>query len=145
MLMALLMFVKWWNFTTNKKFSYIINIYFIFQKIWIRFIMISKIKLYFFSNKFKVAIFYMFNVGIIIIILKIYSLQITFFLRIFYLKFFTKKTLHFFLEFALFLSFFFQTRIVKLKKIKTIKTCWLWRGEGGGRGEGSNYIYFKVM
>jgi hypothetical protein len=144
MLMALLMFVKWWNFTTNKTLSYIINFYFIFQKNWIRFIMISKIKLYFFSNKFEVGIFYMFNVGIIRIILKFYSLGITFFLRIFYLKFFTKKNLHFFLEFALFLSFF-PNKNCQVKKNQNQKNMLVVEGEGGGGGGGFNYIYFKVM
>jgi hypothetical protein len=28
MLMALLMFVKWWKFTTKEKINYIINVYF---------------------------------------------------------------------------------------------------------------------
>jgi hypothetical protein len=39
-----------------------------FQKNWIRFMMISKIK---FSNKFDVGIFYVFNIGIIIINFKL--------------------------------------------------------------------------
>jgi len=32
MLMALLMFAKWWKFTTKETFSYIINIYFKISK-----------------------------------------------------------------------------------------------------------------
>jgi hypothetical protein len=54
MLMVILMFAKWWKFIT-KKLNYIINIYFKF------------------SNKFDIIIFYVFNVGIIVIIfLKIF-------------------------------------------------------------------------
>jgi hypothetical protein len=30
--MALFMFAKWWKFTTEKTFNYIINIYFIISK-----------------------------------------------------------------------------------------------------------------
>jgi hypothetical protein len=55
--MALLKFAKWWKFSTIKKsvtsLIFILN----FQKAWIRFIVISKIKINFFSNKFDVGIF----------------------------------------------------------------------------------------
>jgi hypothetical protein len=45
MLIALLMFAKWWKFTAKKRLSYIINVYFKFSKKKIKFIMTSKIKL----------------------------------------------------------------------------------------------------
>jgi len=41
----------------------------------------------------------------------------------------------FFFEFALF-SILFPTRIAKLRKFETKKTCWLWAG--GGQGAGVN-------
>jgi hypothetical protein len=78
--MALLIFAKWWKFTTQKKsvtsLIFILN----FQKTWIWFIVISKIKFNFFSNKFDVGMFYVFNVGIIRIILKLILIRSNIFL-----------------------------------------------------------------
>ncbi len=75
MLMALLTFAKKLKFITKQ--NSVTSLIFIldFQKNWIQFIMISKIKLKIFSNKFAVGIFYVFKVGIIRIILKFYSLK----------------------------------------------------------------------
>jgi hypothetical protein len=47
MLMAPLMFAKWWKFTTEKYFSYIINIYLNVKKKLDKFIVISNIELIF--------------------------------------------------------------------------------------------------
>jgi hypothetical protein len=73
--MALLTFAKKLKFITKQ--NSVTSLIFIldFQKNWIQFIMISKIKLKIFSNKFAVGIFYVFKVGIIRIILKFYSLK----------------------------------------------------------------------
>jgi hypothetical protein len=66
MLMVFLMFAKWWKFIT-KKINYIINIYFkFFEKMDNVY---NDLKENFLnSNKFDIRIFYVFHVGIIIII-----------------------------------------------------------------------------
>ncbi len=57
MLMAFLMFAKWWKFTTKKTLNYIINIYFEFLKNWIKLTMISKIELKSFSVNLMLELF----------------------------------------------------------------------------------------
>jgi hypothetical protein len=77
-----------------------------------------------FSNKFDVKIVYVFKVGII---LNFYSLGITI-LNVKFLASFLLCT--FFLNLHYFFIFIFPTRIAKLRKCETKKTCWL--GEKGG-------------
>jgi hypothetical protein len=65
MLMALLVFTKWWKFTTKKNsftsLIFILN----FQKNWIKFAMISNIKFKSFQIDLMLRFFNVFNVGII--------------------------------------------------------------------------------
>jgi hypothetical protein len=74
------MFAKWWKFITKKNsvtsLIFILN----FQQNWIRFIMISKIILKSFQINLLFEFFYVFNIGIIKINLKFYSLGIIIFL-----------------------------------------------------------------
>jgi hypothetical protein len=57
MLIVLFMFAKLWKFTQKKTFGYIINIYFKFQKIWIKFMMISEIEFNCFQINFMLELF----------------------------------------------------------------------------------------
>ncbi len=110
------------NSITSLKF--ILN----FQKNWIRFIMISKIKLKSFHINLMLELF-------MCLMLELLKLSKFFLLsrgNLFSLKFVISIFWQLFFEFALFFHFF-PTRIAKWSKFETKNICWLRRGgrEGG--------------
>ncbi len=109
-----------------------------FQKNWIGFMMISKIK---FSNKFDVGIVYVLNIGITIISFKLLFIRNFFnalkFVILIFLQLFCP--LRFFLICTIF-SIFFPIKIAKLRKFETKQICCCGRGGGKGGGEGNPTI-----
>jgi hypothetical protein len=74
-LIALLIFAKWWKFTTKIKsitlLIYILN----FQNIWKRFLMISKIELKIFQINFIVRLFMCLTLELLKLFLDFYSFK----------------------------------------------------------------------
>jgi hypothetical protein len=118
MLMALLMWTKWWKFSTKKQsvtsLIFIVN----FQKTWIQFIAISKIKINFFQINLMLE-FFLFNVGIIRITFKLLSIRSNLFSLKFVISNFWQFFcyLHFFLNFHYFFHFF-PNKNCQVKKIQ---------------------------
>jgi hypothetical protein len=79
MVVVFFMFAKWWKFTIIKKIGFIISIYFKFSTNWIRFIMISKIKLRIFQVSLMLKFFICLILELLKLLLNFYSLRITFF------------------------------------------------------------------
>jgi len=89
-----------------------------------------------FSNKFDVEIVYVFKVGIIKITFNFLLMGVTTFFSNSWSQLFGKFfVVYIFPWIFIIFSIFFPTKIAKLKKFETKKTCWL--GKGGGQ---SNYI-----
>jgi hypothetical protein len=78
-LMAFFMIVKWWKFTTKKSITLLIFIL-NFQKNWIRFIVISKIRLKSLKINLMFKIFMCLMLHLLRLHLNFYSLEGTFFL-----------------------------------------------------------------
>jgi hypothetical protein len=91
----------------QKKLGDIINIYFIFFKKLDKVYNGLNDLILIFSNKFDFGIFYVFNVGIIKINLKLLFIRS----NLFSLKFLISSFWQFFLEFALFFPFFPQQQL----------------------------------
>ncbi len=122
------MFIKLWKFTSKRK-PLVTSILFIlhFQKNWITFMMISKIKLKIFQIN---LILEFFTWEWLELLLKFYSLEKHLFFNKHYPNFLAGFLLFtYFLEFALFFSIFFLNKNCQIKKFWNQKTCWL-RGEG---------------
>jgi hypothetical protein len=79
MLMAFLMFAKWWKFTTKKivtSLIFILNV----PKTWLKFIKNSKIKLKIFHLNLIIELFMCLMLKLLELILHFYSLGVAFFL-----------------------------------------------------------------
>ncbi len=119
MLVDFLIFAKWW------KFSIIISLIFIlkFQKIWIRFIMISKIKLKNFQINLMLELFMWLVLEWFKLLLNFYILGVSFFLWNFLSQIFGNfYVVYFFSSIWTIFSNFSSTRIVKLGIFTTKKT-----------------------
>jgi hypothetical protein len=131
MLMALLMFAKWWKFTTKETLSYIINIYFKFSK------KLDKVYNDFrdwikkFSKKFDVGIVYVFNVKVIKITFELLLIRSNLFSLKFVISNFWQFfcCLHFFLNLRNFFHFF-PNKNCQVRKIWNQKNMLV----GGQRG-----------
>ncbi len=113
----------------HKKKPLVTSLIFIldFQKNWIRF-MISKIELKCFQIKLMLEMFMCLRLELLELLLKIYSLGVTFFFKFLILiSWQVFYCLHFSLNFQYFFHFF-PIRITKLRKFEINLTCWL----GGG-------------
>jgi hypothetical protein len=115
--MAFFMFAKWWKFTTKTKPLVTSSIFiFKFQKYWIRFMMILKIELKCIQTNLMLDLFMCVRLKLLELIFNFYLLWVTFFFSNFQSHFFGK----FFVVYI-----FFPTKLAKLRKFETKKTCWL--------------------
>jgi len=79
--MALLCLQNGGNSPQKKNsFTSLINIYFLFSKNWIKFIMISKIELKSFQINLMLELFMCLMFGLLLLLIKFYSLKVSFFL-----------------------------------------------------------------